>query len=54
MAKSANAVSVNLVASTDTLPAHLKAVEGVGRGNENVGSAVQIPRIKLLQRCQMK
>jgi len=50
MAKSANAVSVNLVASTDTLPAHLKAVEGVGRGNENVGSAVQIPRIKLLQK----
>jgi hypothetical protein len=50
MAKSATAVSTNLVASTDTLPAHLQAVEGVGRGNENVGNAVQIPRIKLLQK----
>mgnify|MGYP006223935251 CR=1 FL=1 len=50
MSKAATAVSTNLVASTDTLPAHLKAVEGVGRGNENVGGAVQIPRIKLLQK----
>jgi hypothetical protein len=50
MSKAATAVSTNLVASTDTLPAHLKAVEGVGRGNENVGSALQIPRIKLLQK----
>ena len=32
------------------LPAHLKAVEGVGRGNENVGSNVTIPRVKLLQK----
>lgn len=39
-----------LVASEDTLPAHLKAVEGVGRGNENVGTNVAIPRIKLLQK----
>jgi hypothetical protein len=44
------AVATNLVASTDTLPAHLKAVEGAGRGNENVGSNVQIPRVKLLQK----
>jgi len=50
MSKAATAVSTNLVASTDTLPAHLKAIEGVGRGNENVGSALQIPRIKLLQK----
>lgn len=52
MPKSSTAVAVtdNLVASTDTLPAHLKAVEGSGRGNENVGQNVQIPRIKLLQK----
>ena len=50
MSKAATAVSTNLVASTDTLPAHLKAIEGVGRGNEIVGSALQIPRIKLLQK----
>tara|TARA_R110000737_G_scaffold70819_2_gene99291 strand:- start:1102 stop:1818 length:717 start_codon:yes stop_codon:yes gene_type:complete len=52
MSKSSSAVAVanNLVASTDTLPAHLKLVEGVGRGNENVGANVQIPRIKLLQK----
>lgn len=40
----------DLVASTDQLPSHLKAVEGVGRGNEEVGLNVQIPRIKLLQK----
>ena len=39
----------DLVASTDQLPSHLKAVEGVGRGNEDVGMNVQIPRISLLQ-----
>ena len=51
MSKSAVAVAPNsLVASTDTLPAHLKAVEGAGRGNENVGQNVQIPRVKLLQK----
>jgi len=51
MPKSAVAVAPNsLVASTDTLPAHLKAVEGAGRGNENVGQNVQIPRVKLLQK----
>lgn len=50
MPKSAVAVATSLVASTDTLPAHLKAVEGSGRGNENVGQNVQIPRIKLLQK----
>ena len=52
MNKSAIAVVTpsSLVASTDALPAHLKAVEGSGRGNENVGANVQIPRIKLLQK----
>jgi len=40
----------DLVASTDQLPSHLKAVEGIGRGNEEVGLNVQIPRIKLLQK----
>lgn len=51
MPKSAVAVApTSLVASTDTLPAHLQAVEGSGRGNENVGQNVQIPRIKLLQK----
>ena len=51
MSKSAVAVATNnLVASTDKLPAHLKAVHGPGRGNENVGQTVQIPRIKLLQK----
>ena len=53
MSKSSAAVAVtpsSLVASTDALPAHLKLVEGAGRGNENVGNNVQIPRIKLLQK----
>ena len=51
MSKSAVALATNnLVASTDTLPAHLKAVDGPGRGNENVGQNVQIPRVKLLQK----
>ena len=43
-------VAVQLVASTDTLPAHLQAANGMGRGNENVGNNVQIPRVKLLQK----
>jgi hypothetical protein len=42
--------AISLVASNDALPAHLKAVEGVGRGNENVGNAIEIPRITLLQK----
>jgi len=52
MSSAAKAVSAapSLVSSNDTLPAHLKAVEGVGRGNENVGTNVAIPRIKLLQK----
>lgn len=50
MAKSSTAVSTQLVASTDSLPAHLKAVDAAGRGNENVGSNVTIPRIKLMQK----
>jgi hypothetical protein len=39
-----------LVASSDTLPAHLQAIDGIGRGNENVGQNVAIPRVKLLQK----
>lgn len=39
----------NLVASTDKLPTHLVGIDG-GRGNENVGQNVQIPRVKLLQK----
>lgn len=39
-----------MVASNDALPAHLQAVESTGRGNENVGNAIAIPRIKLLQK----
>jgi hypothetical protein len=51
MSKSALALAPSsLVASVDALPAHLKAVEGTGRGNEHVGANVQIPRIKLLQK----
>jgi len=53
MPATAKAVSTQvspLVSSSDTLPSHLKAVHGVGRGNENVGSNVAIPRIKLLQK----
>ena len=50
MPKSAVALATSLVASTDTLPAHLKAVQGSGRGNENVGQNVTIPRVKLLQK----
>jgi len=42
----------NLAIKLDTaMPAHIAAsLEGVGRGNENVGSNVVIPRIKLLQK----
>ena len=40
----------SLVASTGALPAHLTLVEGASRGNENVGSNIQIPRVKLLQK----
>ena len=53
MATSATAVSKapSMVASNDALPAHLQLVEnGIGRGNENVGANVAIPRIKLLQK----
>jgi hypothetical protein len=43
--------TASLVASNDNLPAHLQLVEnGVGRGNENVGANVVIPRVKLLQK----
>ena len=53
MSKSNTAVAVQMVAEPGNdsgLPAHLKAVEGVGRGNENVGDAVTVPRVKLLQK----
>lgn len=52
MAKSNTAVAIQLTADSanDALPAHLQAVEGAGRGNENVGNAVTIPRLKLLQK----
>lgn len=45
-------MSVPALAITDTkLPAHLqKAAKGIGRGNENVGQEVTIPRVKLLQK----
>lgn len=33
----------------DSVPAHIN-LEGIGRGNENVGSNVIVPRIKLLQK----
>jgi len=33
----------------DNVPAHIN-LEGIGRGNENVGSNVIVPRIKLLQK----
>jgi len=53
MGTSPKAVSTapSMVASNDTLPPHLQLVEnGIGRGNENVGANVAIPRIKLLQK----
>ena len=42
--------STALAIANDKLPAHLAKVEGIGRGNENVGSNVAIPRVKLLQK----
>lgn len=42
--------STALAIADDQLPAHLKKAEGVGRGNENVGQNVAIPRVKLLQK----
>jgi hypothetical protein len=50
MSKNSLAKTTDLVASTDSLPAHLQVVDGVGRGNEHVGQHVQIPRIKLAQK----
>ena len=38
------------ITTNDELPAHLKKAEGVGRGNENVGTELTIPRVKLLQK----
>jgi len=42
--------STALALAEDKMPAHLQKVEGVGRGNENVGSHLAIPRVKLLQK----
>ena len=39
-----------LALAEDKMPAHLKKVEGMGRGNEHVGQHLAIPRIKLLQK----
>jgi hypothetical protein len=52
MPSASKAVSAapSMVASNDSLPAHLQVVDGIGRGNENVGANVAIPRIKMLQK----
>jgi len=52
MPSASKAVSAapSMVASNDSLPAHLQVVNGIGRGNENVGANVAIPRIKMLQK----
>jgi predicted transcriptional regulator len=42
--------STALAIPEDKVPAHIKKAEGVGRGNENVGNNVTIPRVKLLQK----
>jgi len=42
--------STALAINEDKVPAHVAASMGAGRGNENVGSEVQIPRLKLLQK----
>lgn len=43
-------MSTALAIAESNVPAHIKNVQGVGRGNENVGAHVTIPRIKLLQK----
>ena len=41
----------DLSLATSQVPAHLKGkLDGVGRGNENVGSNIIVPRLKLLQK----
>ena len=42
--------STALAIKEDNVPAHVAASMGAGRGNENVGAEVQIPRLKLLQK----
>lgn len=42
--------STALAIPEDKVPAYIKKAEGVGRGNENVGNNVTIPRVKLLQK----
>ena len=51
MNRPAKALATSLVASSDTVPAYLKSVatDGVGRGNELVGGAMEPPRLKLMQ-----
>ena len=43
-------MSTALAIPENNVPAHIKKAEGVGRGNENVGTHVTIPRVKLLQK----
>ena len=52
MPKSAVAVKESAAISlvSNDVPAHVRAAQGAGRGNEDVGSAIAIPRIKLLQK----
>ena len=52
MPKSAVAVKESAAISlvSNDVPAHVRAAQGAGRGNEDVGNAVAIPRIKLLQK----
>ena len=42
----------DLSLATSQVPAHLKGkLDGVGRGNENVGTNIIVPRLKLLQKA---
>lgn len=50
MPKSAVAVKESFSLVATDVPAHVRAAQGAGRGNEDVGSAIAIPRIKLLQK----
>ena len=52
MPKSAVAVKESAAVSlvSNDIPAHVRAAQGAGRGNEEVGNAIAIPRIKLLQK----
>lgn len=50
MPKSSVAVKESFSLVANDVPAHVRAAQNGGRGNEDVGSAVAIPRIKLLQK----